>query len=276
MRIDAHQHYWRIDRGDYGWITPEIPVLYRDFLPTDLQPYLEERRLDGSILVQAAPTPEETDFILSLAEQYESIKGVVGFLDLTDVRHSEHFERFVKHPKFVGFRIMIQDMPDAGIILSASYIEALRGYANRGVPIDLLVRSDQLEPVIELVKQVPGLHGVIDHIAKPRIAEGQMEPWASQIRELASQPNLYCKLSGMVTEADHAGWKADQFVPYIRHVLECFGPDRVLFGSDWPVCLLAASYEEVVDILERALPDSWGEAEKEKLFGGNAKAFYRL
>nr|WP_221468737.1 amidohydrolase family protein [Cohnella thailandensis] len=276
VRIDAHQHYWRIDRGDYGWITPEIPVLYRDFLPPDLLPHLKEHRLDGSILVQAAPTPEETIFILTLAERHESIKGVVGFLDLEDARHSEHYERYAKHPKFVGFRLMIQDMPDAGVILSPSYIEALQAYAAKGVPVDLLLKSDQLAEAVELAKRVPGLRGVIDHIAKPRIAEGRMEPWAEQIKELASYPNLYCKLSGMVTEADRSGWTSEQFVPYVRHVLECFGPDRVLFGSDWPVCLLAASYGEVVDVLERALPDSWGDAEKAKLFGGNAQAFYRL
>ncbi|MEK0315665.1 amidohydrolase family protein [Cohnella sp. 56] len=276
MRIDAHQHYWRIERGDYGWIGPEIPVLYRDYLPSDLQPHMEAHRLDGSIVVQAAPTPEETDFILSLADKHDSIKGVVGFLDLEDDGHGAHFERFVRHPKFVGFRIMIQDMPDAGAILSDTYIEALRSYEKRGVAVDLLVKSDQLDPVIELMKRVPGLRGVIDHIAKPRIAMGTMEPWASQIKQLSAYPNLYCKLSGMVTEADHTDWHAEQFVPYIRHVLDCFGQDRVMFGSDWPVCLLAAGYDEVVDIVKRALPDAWGEAEKEKLFGNNAKVFYRL
>ncbi|MFC3804323.1 amidohydrolase family protein [Cohnella sp. GCM10012308] len=276
MRIDAHQHYWQIERGDYGWLTPDIPVLNRDFLPPDLKSHLDAHRLDGSIVVQAAPTPEETEFLLSLAATDDSIKGVVGFLDLADASHPVHFERFARHPKFVGFRITIQDMPDARVIVDPAYVEALRSYAVQGIAVDLLVKSDQLEPLIELVKQVPGLHGVIDHIAKPRIAEGAMEPWADQIAELASHANLYCKLSGMVTEADHERWKAEQFIPYVRHVLACFGPDRVMFGSDWPVCLLAAGYDEVVDILERALPDTWGDEEREKLFGLNAKAFYRL
>ncbi|MDG0813317.1 amidohydrolase family protein [Cohnella rhizosphaerae] len=276
MRIDAHQHYWKIDRGDYGWLTPDIPVLHKDFLPDDLKPRLDAHRLDGSVVVQAAPTPEETDYLLALAARDESIKGVVGYLDLADDRHAEHYERFVRHPKFVGFRLMIQDMPDAGVILAPSYIEALRSYAQRGAAVDLLVKSDQLEPLIELVEQVPGLRGVIDHIAKPRIAEGLMTPWDRQIAQLASHPNLYCKLSGMVTEADHADWKAEQFIPYVRHALDCFGPDRVMFGSDWPVCLLAAGYDEVVDVLERALPDTWGTAEREKLYGRNAQAFYRL
>lgn len=276
MRIDAHQHYWRIDRGDYGWITPALPALYRDFMPADLQPHLDRHELDGTIVVQAAPTYEETDFLLALAQRQPSIKGVVGFLDLEDARHSEHFDRFVRHPKFVGFRAMIQDMPDSKVILKDTYVEAMRKFAKLGVPVDLLVTSDQLDDLVALVAQVPGLRGVIDHIAKPRIGEGRMEPWASRMQALASHPNLFCKLSGMVTEADHAEWSADQFVPYIRHALACFGPDRVLFGSDWPVCLLAANYDEVVDVLERALPESWGQSERRKLFGDNARTFYRI
>lgn len=276
MRIDAHQHYWKIDRGDYGWITPELPVLYRDFLPADLRSHLNAHRLDGSIVVQAAPTLEETAYILSLADRDDTIKGVVGWLDLEDPRHMEHYERFAAHPKYAGFRIMIQELPDASVILEPSFVEALKQYEELGVPVDLLVVSNQLEHVVELAKQVPGLRGVIDHIAKPRIKEGASEPWRHFMKELSSHPNLYCKLSGMVTEADHADWQREQFVPYIRHVLESFGPDRVLFGSDWPVCLLAASYDEVVDVLESALPDSWGDREKAKLFGLNAKEFYRL
>ncbi|MFC5470490.1 amidohydrolase family protein [Cohnella suwonensis] len=275
-RIDAHQHFWKIERGDYGWITPELPVLHRDYLPGDLRPHLEKHRLDGSIAVQAAPTLEETAYLLSLAESDDSVLGVVGWLDLQDPRHMEYYESFASHPKYVGFRIMIQEMPDAGAVLEPAFVEGLRAYASRGVPVDLLVTAGQLEPVIELVRQVPGLRGVIDHIAKPRIKEGVEEPWRGQIERLASFPNLYCKLSGMTTEADREAWRPEQFAPYVRHVLECFGPDRVMYGSDWPVCLLAATYDEVVGVLESALPDSWGETEKKKLYGLNAKEFYRL
>jgi L-fuconolactonase len=276
MRIDAHQHFWKLDRGDYDWITPELAPLHRDYLPEHLAPHLERHRIDGTIAVQAAQTLEETEYLLSLAEQNDSILGVVGWLDLADPAHPEHFERFSRHPKFVGFRIMIQEMPDASAVLEPDFVKALNRFAERDVPVDLLVRSHQLEPLIKLVERTPGLRGVVDHIAKPRIAEGIMEPWRTQMAQLAAHPNLYCKLSGMVTEADHAGWKPDDFTAYIRHVLELFGPERVMFGSDWPVCLLAADYDQVVDVLERALPQSWAERERAQLFGLNAKRFYKL
>jgi L-fuconolactonase len=276
MRIDAHQHFWRIDRGDYGWITPEIPTLYRDFLPEHLRPHLSKHALDGSIVVQAAPTLAETEFILSLTERDDSVKGVVGWLDPADPSHLEHYERFRSYPKFVGFRLAIQEMPDANAVLEPAFVDAMRIYADMGVPVDLLVRSHQLEPLIGLLGLVPDLRGVVDHIGKPRIAEGAMEPWRSQLAKLASFPNVYCKISGVVTEANPEEWKPEDLVPYVRHALEQFGPDRVLFGSDWPVCLLAASYDEVIGVLERSLPEGWGEEEKRKLYGLNAKEFYRL
>lgn len=276
MRIDAHQHFWRIGRGDYGWITPEIPTLYRDFLPEHLRPHLSKHALDGSIVVQAAPTLAETEFILSLTERDDSVKGVVGWLDPADPSHLEHYERFRSYPKFVGFRLAIQEMPDANAVLEPAFVDAMRIYADMGVPVDLLVRSHQLEPLIGLLGLVPDLRGVVDHIGKPRIAEGAMEPWRSQLAKLASFPNVYCKISGVVTEANPEEWKPEDLVPYVRHALEQFGPDRVLFGSDWPVCLLAASYDEVIGVLERSLPEGWGEEEKRKLYGRNAKEFYRL
>lgn len=276
MRIDAHQHYWKIDRDDYGWITPEIPVLYRDFLPEDLLPHLNTHQLNGSIVVQAASTLEETEYLLSLADQSESILGIVGWLDLNDPEYRSHFEGFRQHPKFVGFRLMIQEMSDASRILDPHIVKALRSFAEEDLPIDLLVKSDQLEPLVRLLTEVPGLRGVIDHIAKPKIAEGIVEPWLSHMKEISKHPNIYCKLSGMVTEADHDSWKAEHFTRYITPVLEMFGAKRVMFGSDWPVCLLAASYDEVVDVLEQALPQSWGEKERARLFGDNAKEFYKL
>ncbi|UJF32374.1 amidohydrolase family protein [Paenibacillus hexagrammi] len=276
MRIDAHQHYWRIERGDYGWITPDLPVLYRDFSPQDLLPHLKQHQLDGSIAVQAAPTLAETDYLLSLADTDDSILGVVGWLDLHDPEHRSHYERFSRHPKFVGFRIMIQEMPDASSILEPSFLEALSAYAAEDVPIDLLVVSHQLPPLVRLLERVPHLRGVIDHLAKPRIAEGATAPWLSYMREIAAHPKLYCKLSGMVTEADHRHWKQADFTFYIRQILELFGPQRVMFGSDWPVCLLAASYDQTMSVLQQAIPDSWSEQERTLLFGENARTFYKL
>ncbi|WNQ10918.1 amidohydrolase family protein [Paenibacillus aurantius] len=276
MRIDAHQHFWKIDRGDYGWITPEIPVLYRDYLPEDLKPILDRHGIGGTIAVQAAPTLEETDYLLSLAEKHPAILGVVGWLDLNDPRWREHFERHRQHPRYIGFRIMIQEMPDARVILEPSFVEALRFFAEEDVPVDLLVKAGQLDSLVELLDRVPNVRGVIDHIAKPFISRGEMEPWLSQMRRIASHPGIYCKLSGMVTEADPESWKPSDLTGYIRSAIELFGPDRVMFGSDWPVCLLAASYDEVMEALEESLPDGYSEVDREKLFGGNAAVFYKL
>lgn len=275
-RIDAHQHYWLIERGDYGWITPDLPVLYRDFLPGHLAPHLAAHSLSGSIVVQAAQTLEETEYLLNLAQEDESILGVVGWLDLNDPNHYYYFEQFQAQPKFVGFRVMIQEMADASEILAPHFIQVLQKYASLDIPIDLLLRSDQLEALIPLVDSVPGLRGVIDHIAKPRISEGQLEPWHSQMKRLAEHPNIHVKLSGMVTEAKHHGWEQKDFTTYIQSILEMFGPERVMFGSDWPVCLLSADYDQVMEILLNSIPLHWGETERAQLFGGNAERFYKL
>ncbi|GMK42400.1 amidohydrolase [Paenibacillus sp. CCS19] len=275
MRIDAHQHYWKIERGNLGWLE-EGTILYRSYLPDDLKPSLSKHGMNASIVVQAEPKQEETDFLLSLAAEDASIAGVVGWLDLESPDYKTVYERFKQDPKFVGFRVMIQEMADANEVLTPAYIEALTYFADIQQPIDLLMRSSQLDAVVQLLEKVPHLHAVIDHIGKPVIASGELEPWQDQLRIIASYPNVYCKLSGMVTEADHNQWKQAQFVPYIRHAIECFGPQRVMFGSDWPVCLLAATYDQCMEVLESALPASYGSAEREALFGGNAARFYKL
>lgn len=276
MRIDAHQHYWSIKRGDYGWITPEVPVLYRDYLPIDLEPSLQKHGMEQTIVVQAAPTLAETEYLLALSETTDSIAGVVGWLDMNDPEHFSYYEQLSKHSKFVGFRVMIQEMPDSSEVMEPHFIQALKQYADRDIPVDLLVKSQQLGSLVQLLERVPHLRGVIDHIAKPRIAEGILDPWRSQIAELARHQGIYCKLSGLITEADHKAWKPEQLLAYIRHAVEVFGPERVMFGSDWPVCLLAGSYDEVIQVLKEAIPESWTEAERERLFGLNAKEFYKL
>jgi len=276
MRIDAHQHYWSMSRNDYGWITPQLPVLYRDYLPSDLAAHLNKHGIAGTIVVQAAPTIAETEYLFALADRTDSILGVVGWLDLFDPAHRDHYERYRKHPKFVGFRIMIQEMPDAGRVLEPAFVQALQWYASIDVPVDLLVKSHQLDALNELLDAVPGLRGVIDHIGKPRIADQVFEPWAAQMERAAKHPNVYCKISGMVTEADHQAWRLEHFQRYIAHIIRIFGPERVMFGSDWPVCLLAASYDEVVEVAMSAIPQTWGERERALLFGENARRFYRL
>ncbi|PYY25885.1 amidohydrolase family protein [Paenibacillus illinoisensis] len=276
MRIDAHQHYWSMSRNDYGWINKESPILYRDFLPQDYEIHLEKHNIDGSIVVQAAPTIEESEYLLELANLSDSILGVVGWLDLFTPSHKEHFDRFRKSKKFVGFRIMLQEMVDVSRVLERPYLEALKYYATLDIPIDILVQENQLAVLNELLKEVPDLRGVINHIGKPRIKEHLFEPWEFLMGEIAKHPKIYCKISGMVTEADHDDWDVEHFKPYIEHILRLFGPERIMFGSDWPVCLLAASYDDVLGILNNTIPQSWVEENRSGLFGENARKFYKL
>ncbi|WP_426446221.1 amidohydrolase family protein [Paenibacillus sp. S-38] len=276
MKIDAHQHYWSIARGDYGWITPELPLMNRDYLPEMLEAHLKRHGIERTIVVQAAQTIAETEFLLELSERTESVAGVVGWLDLFDPGHREQYETLSRHPKLVGFRIMIQELADASAVLEDGFVEALTYYAELDVPVDLLVLPHQLDVLVELADRVPGLRGVIDHLGKPPIASGRLDPWREQLQRLAAHPNLYCKLSGMVTEADHQAWRTGDFQPYVHHVIESFGPKRVMFGSDWPVCLLAADYDQVVQVLERSLPQGLTEEDRSGLYGNNAAEFYKL
>lgn len=275
MRIDAHQHYWKISRNDYGWITPEISVLYRDFLEDDLKNHLKRNQIDKTIVIQAAPTEEETEFLLSLSEHADTIAGVVGWVDIGKGDYKEQLEKWMKHPKFVGIRVMIQDMPDETVILSPEFLEAFRYFAKIDLPVDLLVRSDQLSALLKLLKEVT-FRGVIDHIAKPDIASGTRDPWELQMTEIARYPSIYCKVSGMVTEAEAYTWKKDDFIFYVHHIFREFGTDRVMFGSDWPVCLLAATYDQVYELLNNTLPNYVTEEDKQNIFGGNAMKFYQL
>ncbi|MFD1673691.1 amidohydrolase family protein [Alicyclobacillus fodiniaquatilis] len=276
MRIDAHQHYWRINRNDYGWITRDINVLYRDFFPRDLSPHLQSHGIDKTIVVQAAPTVEETEFLLHLSEQEETIVGVVGWFDLADPFHRKHFDRFSQYKKFVGFRVMIQDMEDPSLILRPNVIDALREYAKLNVPVDLLVKASQLPVLLKLLKAVPRMRGVVDHLAKPDIAHASLQPWKEHMAEIASYPQIYCKLSGMVTEAEREKWAPSDFTAYVLHIIEVFGAERVIYGSDWPVCLLAASYDDVWQLANSSLPETLLEPERANIFGYNAARFYKL
>src|SRR5690606_25292954 len=196
MRIDAHQHYWSMARTDYGWITPDLLALYRDFMPEDLDIHLQKQHIDGTTIVQEAATIEATEYLSSLADRSDSILGVVGYLDLFNPAHRTHYEQYRKHPKCVGFRLMIQEMSEASRVLERSFVEALQEYAREDIPVDLLVTSNQLEVLNELRDAVPGLRGVIDHIGKPRIAEQAFEPWAAQLERAAKHTKLYCQQIG--------------------------------------------------------------------------------
>ena len=275
MRIDAHQHYWQLSRGDYDWLTPELGALYRDFMPDDLEPIIREQGIDKTIAVQAAPTTAETEFLLGLAEKHDSIAGVVGWLDLESVRFEAQFEAYRKHAKFVGVRIMLQDMEGAEWLHRPDVTSRLRWLADRDCPVDLLVREHQLPYVASLAEVVPHLRGVVDHIGKPDIAARSIDSWRVWLEKIAKNPNMYCKLSGMVTEADHASWKPDDLTEYVEHAVRVFGTERLIYGSDWPVCLLAASYAQVADVVERYLA-GFPEADRDNIFGRNAARFYKL
>lgn len=273
MRIDAHQHFWRLERGDYGWLTPAAGSLYRDYLPHELEPILARHDIDATILVQAAPTVAETEYMLSLAAEHDFIAGVVGWLDLTSPDFARDYERLRRNPRFVSIRPMLQDLPDAAWIARPEVIKSLERLAADGFPIDFLAKPSHLGPLIRVMERLPQLRGIVDHIAKPDIAAGAWQPWADDLARLAQFPTVYCKLSGMVTEAG-AGWTADKLAPYAQHALEQFGWSRVVFGSDWPVCTLAASYDEVVDGLKSALGGLLTPEHEDALFGGNAARFY--
>src|SRR5699024_9642140 len=185
-------------------------------------------------------------------------------------------EAFKRHSKFIGIRLMIQDMTDPSAVLEPDYIDALTYFSDLDVPVDLLVTSEQLPILIKLLEKVPRLRGVLDHLGKPKVATGGMQPWRSHIQSIAGYPNIYCKLSGMVTENDFINWKTHDFVPYVQHIIEMFGTNRIMFGSDWPVCLQAASYESVFQLLSFCLPKNISASEREAIFGNNAKKFYKL
>lgn len=277
MKIDAHQHYWQVKRGDYGWLTPDQGVLYRDYMPKQLRPHLAQHQINRTIVVQAAPTIEETLFLLRLCEEENTLAGVVGWLDLESEHFATEFSRLRSNPYFIGLRPMLQDIEDTSYILRPQVLRSLELIAAASFPLDLLIQPRHLPSVINMLERIPDLHTVVNHIAKPCIAKGELDPWRSDLARLANHhPNVYCKLSGMVTEAVHGRWNTEDFIPYVSHVLDIFGPSRVMFGSDWPVCLLSADYSEVIVLLESLLPEHWGALEYKLVFGDNAARFYRL
>jgi L-fuconolactonase len=275
MRIDAHQHYWDIHRFDYFWMNDRTPtILKQNFLPADLKPIYLLNRIDGSVLVQATHTMEETWWSLELAASEPSILGVVAWVDLTDPRLGDTLEKMQLFDQFKGVRHLVQDEPDDKWILRHEVIEGLRELARRGIPFDLCIHPRHLPLIPTVADRVPELRMVVDHLAKPFIEKGEMEPWAKDISRLAQYKRIYCKLSGMITEAGPQ-WNVDQLRPYVTHCLTEFGPTRCMFGSDWPVCLVAGTWKQVLASFTQAL----GAREvglREKVMGLTAQEFYGL
>jgi len=274
MRIDSHQHFWNYDPARDSWIDDSMDAIKRDFLPLDLEPNLVKNGYDGSIAIQADQSEEETMFLLNLAEEHRFIKGVVGWVDLKDRQVSERLEYFSQFKKLVGYRHIIQAEPD-DFMFDKGFRNGIKALSKYGYTYDILIYSRQLKAAINLVEAFPQQPFVLDHIAKPDIKNREFTTWSSLISELAKSRNVYCKVSGMVTEASWQDWKIKDFTPYLDRVFEVFGPDRLMIGSDWPVCLLAGTYSNVIgivdDYLARNLP-----AQKSKVLGENAVNFYHL
>ena len=274
MRIDAHQHFWTVARGDYFWMTPEMTTLYRDFGAADLAPLIQAANIDATIIVQAAPTLDETRFMLDIADATPWVAGVVGWIDFESPSATDDLATLAENPKLVGIRPMIQDIPDDDWMLRPDLDPAFLALEESGLVFDALVFPRHLRNLSKRLEQHPKLHVVIDHCAKPRIAEGLFEPWAEDMARLARETSAYCKISGLVTEAQK-DWQLGELQPYFDHVAEHFGANRLVWGSDWPVATLAASYPAWIDAAER-LASGFSGTEREALFGGNAIALYGL
>ena len=272
MKLDSHQHFWSYDAAQYPWIPKGTP-LHRDWLPGDLAPLLGAAGLDGCIAVQARQTAEESRWLLELAEHHAIIKGVVGWVDLRAPRVGEELAELARHPRFVGVRHVVQAEPDNNFMLGADFLRGIGMLRAHRLTYDILIHAGQLPAAIALAKRFPEQPFVLDHIAKPPIKAGTLSPWREQIRELAKAPNVLCKVSGMVTEADAKAWQPADFRPYLDVVFEAFGEDRLMYGSDWPVCLLAAEYARVFALVRDYIAPLSAQVQA-KVLGGNAARFY--
>lgn len=268
--IDAHQHFWQLGRFDYPWMSKDLGVLYRDYLPSDLAPILKQNGIEKTVLVQASNSSAESRWLLDLADANDFIAGVVGWVDLTTSEIDN-----LSHPKLKGIRHLVESEPNDDWLIQPSVLAGLQKLSARGLTYDLLVHTRHLKHVPVLAETCPDLRLVIDHLAKPPIARNEINEWSRGFEPLARYPNISCKLSGLVTEANWSIWKADDLRPYVDCALEFFGPDRMMFGSDYPVCLLAASYDRVLDSFLEILKDL-NSTDREKIFSTNAAKFYRL
>jgi L-fuconolactonase len=274
--IDAHHHFWHFDSKQYAWIDESMPVLKRDFLPSDLEPVTAENGVDGVISVQARESLEENTFLLDQVRECPLIKGVVGWLPLASPTIEADLERFTSDPLFKGVREVIQGKPDAEFFDNKGFHEGIHLLTQRDLPFDLLIFEDQLESAIRFVDQHPNQRFVLDHIAKPTIHATKFpDAWAKNIRDLAKRENVVCKFSGVVTEVRDAEWNTDLLRPYFDIVLESFSPERIMFGSDWPVCLLQSSYARWIDTV-RELMTSLSPAEQQQISSETAAKTYAL
>ena len=274
MRVDAHQHFWSFNLASYAWIDESMQVLRRDYLPPALHQELNAHAFDGSVAVQARQTLEESLWLLSLAAERPYIKGVVGWVDLCAATVQVELERLAAYPKFRGVRHIAQSEPD-DFLLRPAFQRGIAALERFALAYDILIYPHQLEAACALAARFPRQRFVLDHLGKPRIRQRELKPWRARLRQLSRLPNVWCKLSGLVTEAELSLWKPVDLLPYLDVALECFGPTRLLFGSDWPVCLLAAPYSDVLAVVEDYTA-RLSLAERAAILGDNAVRFYGL
>jgi L-fuconolactonase len=275
MRIDAHQHFWVYNPREHGWIGDSMTSIRHDFLPVDLKPELERSGFDGTVAVQVRQTLEETRWLLELAASSSYIRGVVGWVDLRSAQVRTQLESFAENPKLVGIRHIVQSEPDDQFLLRPDFLRGISVLGEFDLAYDLLIYPKHLPVAAEFVRHFPSQRFVLDHMAKPPIKSGEIQSWARDIRDLALLPNIFCKLSGLVTEADWQRWTPEHLLPYLDAVFECFGPERLMIGSDWPVCTVAASYSQAVDIVKNYVSNFPVEV-REAVLGGNAARFWKL
>lgn len=272
MKIDAHQHFWQLHRGDYDWLTADLGAIYRDFIPTDLLPYLQEAGITGTILVQATNSEEETEYLLKLADEFDWIFGVVGWVDMEAKSAPKIIARFAGNKKFCGIRPMIQGITDDEWMLRPNLHSAIKTLIKHNLTFDALILPRHLLHLQKFLQMYPDLPAVIDHGAKPQIRAGIFQPWADNIQNIAENSKALCKLSGLITEAN-ADWQVQDILPYAQHILKCFGAQRVMFGSDWPVVNLAGDYQKWYQ-LAMNICASLNPQEQDHIFGLTAKKFY--
>jgi L-fuconolactonase len=274
-KIDSHHHLWRYNAAEYGWLDDDMRALRRDFLPKDLLPELAAAGIDGTVAVQARQTMDETRWLLDMADEYEAIRGVVGWAPIAGEDFPGVMEEFEHRTKLKGLRHVIQGEPDENYILRADFNSGILAMQGSGLVYDILIYERHLPQTIEFVDEYPDQIFVLDHIAKPRIGAGMVQPWADNLHELALRQNVWCKVSGMVTEADWKGWTPEMLRPYLDVVVDAFGVDRLMAGSDWPVCLVATEYARWFEVL-RAYFAGFSESEQDAIFGGTAIEVYQL
>ncbi|MGN6162997.1 MAG: amidohydrolase family protein [Flavisolibacter sp.] len=275
MRIDAHQHFWKYDPVKDAWITDDMQIIRKDFLPKDIQPLLAQNNFGGCMAVQADQSETETDFLIELAHENDFIKGIVGWVDLRAADVKERLEHYSQFKIVKGFRHILQAEAQRDLMLQSNFKNGMATLQSFSFTFDLLIFPDQLPFAKKLAALFPEQKFVLDHLAKPYIKLKKIDEWKNDMQAIAPHENVYCKLSGMTTEADWQHWEKDDLKPYIDVVVKALGMDRILFGSDWPVCLLAASYNETVDIVKDYF-SSFSIDEQNKIFGQNAIKFYNL